>query len=303
MAAKADTWMPFYVADYLRDTMHLTTELHGAYLLLLMAAWTRGGRLPTDDLQLSGIAKMAPSQWRKVKPVLLSFFTIDGADMFQKRAVHEAEKAQRLSDIRRETGSKGGRPPNPKPETKPESKDKPIGLATGNQSGSQTETPSPSPLPSEVMDANASLSPDSDAKPPARQSKKQDYPDLFEAAWSPYPHVKGRSSKPNALGYWRRLSPDVRGHLPKAVARYRREGREPNSECGAPAMERWLRDQKFLDWLEGDDPASALPATPEVAAQRIQHFRDTGEWRESWGPPPEVGADLIPFPSDRRVSG
>lgn len=30
--------------------------------------------------------------------------------------------------------------------------------------------------------------------------------------------------------------------------------------------------------------------TEDVIRHRLQHFRDTGEWRAAWGPKPDTGA-------------
>jgi len=94
MTKKSDTWMPFYVADYLGDTMHLSTTQHGAYLLLLLACWKAGGDLPDDDAQLSAITRMSLLDWRKSAPVLRRFF--DSADglLSHGRVKHELQKAK-----------------------------------------------------------------------------------------------------------------------------------------------------------------------------------------------------------------
>lgn len=103
----------------------------------------------------------------------------------------------------------------------------------------------------EISEANASSSPSSD---------KPDGSKGFEAVWKAYPHVRGRSSKTKAAATYRRIPAAIRQDLPEAIARYAKDGREPNGECGAPAMERWLRDSRYLDWLE-EPQETVLPST------------------------------------------
>lgn len=250
MSARPDTWMPFYVADYLRDTMRLTRDQHGGYLLLLMDCWANGGRLPSDPAELAAIAKATPAEWRKLAPVLLRYFKEDDEGLYHSRVMAEHQKAARLSEIRRQNGGKGGRPPKQK-----ETEAKPVAFPEDKL----TETPSPSPVGMEtnvstqLSDANASSSPSGD---------KPECPEDFEACWKAYPHVRGRSSKSKSFRYWRRVSAHRRALLPQAIARYAREGREPNEDCGAPAMERWLRDTRYLDWLEPAQPSASLWSGP-----------------------------------------
>lgn len=145
---KADTWMPFYVGDYLADTMLLTTLQHGAYLLLMLACWKSGGSLPDDDVALATAARLAPADWRRCAPALRQFFDARDGRLFHKRISHELERAQSLSDKRTEAGKKGGRPAK---ENQNETNRFPDGLAKAKQN----ETPSPSHKPT-TSDADAS---------------------------------------------------------------------------------------------------------------------------------------------------
>ena len=76
MTDKPDVYMPLFIGDYLAGTARLTTELHGAYLLLIMDYWMNGP-LPDDDAILSSITKMSADAWSIARAVLAQFFLLD----------------------------------------------------------------------------------------------------------------------------------------------------------------------------------------------------------------------------------
>jgi len=96
--AKIDIWMPLYVADYLADTSRLTTEQHGAYLLLLIDYW-RNGPLPDDDAVLAQITRMSPDAWSNARSTLQAFFKHESGRWVHGRVEAELAKAKRNGEI------------------------------------------------------------------------------------------------------------------------------------------------------------------------------------------------------------
>jgi uncharacterized protein YdaU (DUF1376 family) len=97
-------WMPLYVGDYLGDTGHLTTTQHGAYLLLIMHYWRKGG-LPDDDKQLAKITKLPFKVWVEQRETIQAFFH---EGWHHKRINAELSKAVDISGRRAVAGQKGG---------------------------------------------------------------------------------------------------------------------------------------------------------------------------------------------------
>jgi uncharacterized protein YdaU (DUF1376 family) len=86
-------WFAFNVAGYVKDTMRLTTESHGAYLLLMLDYYATGAPCPDDDFILAAVAKLAPEAWTQHRKVLAPFFDIKGGFWHHRRIERELLEA------------------------------------------------------------------------------------------------------------------------------------------------------------------------------------------------------------------
>ena len=101
-------WIPIYVGDYLRDTVELTTQEHGAYLLLLFAMWSSpDGTLPNEPIKLRRITGVARNQWKSVFAAIAPRLLIEGDRITQKRLQAELGKTKAKTLIRRAAGRLG----------------------------------------------------------------------------------------------------------------------------------------------------------------------------------------------------
>lgn len=145
---KVDTWMPLYVSDYLSDTSHLSTEEHGAYLLLLMHAWVNGGELPIDDNRLRRIARMDEKPWKASRDEIKSFFYEHDGVLRHARVDRELQRAQQHVNQRSAAGKASAAKRKAERDTQRNGNDRSTSVATGDERDTQRNgKPSPSPTP------------------------------------------------------------------------------------------------------------------------------------------------------------
>ena len=83
--------LPLWTDAYLADTIHLTEEQHGIYMLLLMHCWRAPRcRIPDDDGWIA-LRFKRPVEWVRehVRPIVKEFFTSHDAMLSQKRLSKE----------------------------------------------------------------------------------------------------------------------------------------------------------------------------------------------------------------------
>lgn len=122
MAAKP--YMPFYTKDYLEDTSRLSTEEHGAYLLLIIDYWNTEKPLPDDVKILSLITKLSPKRFQKVFSKVKLFFTKKDGHFYHKRieqeikdykekASNRASQAKKAAETRWDNDARSNAPSMP----------------------------------------------------------------------------------------------------------------------------------------------------------------------------------------------
>lgn len=100
--------MQLYVSDFIGDTLSLSTEQIGAYMLLLMAMWNAKGKLPDDDAKLARIVRMSLKKWKAISPEVLAYFDREAGDISHNRLTFELQKSERQSESRSAAGAIGG---------------------------------------------------------------------------------------------------------------------------------------------------------------------------------------------------
>lgn len=176
MTDRIDIWMPLYVKDYLGATSRLTTEQHGAYMLLIMDYWLNGP-LPDDDAMLAQIARLSPEQWGKHRPSIERLFSVHEGQWRHRRIDREIEAARDRKKQAVERGKAGAKARWEKNNAENEAGNgESIEQASDKQSSKDSSAPSPAQ--SSTPPQSKSKAPDS--KPSSSSQKRE--PDRSDEA-------------------------------------------------------------------------------------------------------------------------
>lgn len=120
-------YMPLYIADYLCDTQHLTTEEHGAYLLLMMNYWQTGK--PIIENRIPFIARLNGNATTVVETLKEFFNVTDDGLWIHDRIERDLEKVRASSRRASEAGkasarAKAAKKAGKQTERQPESNDR-----------------------------------------------------------------------------------------------------------------------------------------------------------------------------------
>ena len=277
----APPFMQLYVADFLADTQHLTTEEIGAYLLILMTMWRSGGALPHDQKVLARCARLSGRRWTDAWERLSPLLTISGGQVTQKRLSEEYAKAMQKSAVRAASGAKGG--------------------AAKALKGNEPPLANGSVLPQHSSDIRLK-----------KEKKKQDgakapsllpglqFPDWWPVpAWEGYVAMRKKKRAP--------MTDRAVEMVIAEVTKLRAAGQDPAAVLDQSTRKAWTDVYP----VKGGDAGGLFAAPPPVAdtalwVWRLETFHHgqletddaaairAGYWQAAWGPHPGQPGCLVP---------
>lgn len=282
--------MPLFPDALVADTMHLSTEHFGAYVLILLATWRNNGQPYETDEELAHICRMSVTRWRRhFREPVSRFFDLSQKLWRQKRLEKIWENCERLAEVSRANGERGGRPRKPS--------GYPNGFSTETQQapqqGTQTKprakaTNTNTKVSRESLVVNtqsprARARPDTGTRPSLKAKKNQE----GEAETRQPP--EGWIAEAEAA----RDKADLPGvnlalEWAKFVARV----------DGPVELRRWI-EWALRAWVSREPhhandeaPAETMPPTPW--ANRMRAWRKSGFWMPAFGPPPGEPGCFVP---------
>lgn len=228
-------YMQFYVADYLADTAHLTTEEHGAYLLLIFNYWQRGKSLRVD--RLATVARLSNERWASVKDSLEEFFYEENGEWKHKRIEADLQVVNDQIQQRVNAGKASAR------------------ARALNKQRNDNNRSAPAVTEDEQPLNGKAANLDIDTKNENLESKtKKTLLDDFELLWNTFDKRFGeKGSRKKAETEYLKIKPD-RDLADEMLFALSTQAQDKESKHAAgqfysnfPHVERWLRDRRWTD--------------------------------------------------------
>jgi len=100
-------FMPLWVNDFLGDTLDLDAKEVGAYMLILMSMWSRGGTLPNDEKKLKRVARVG-RDWARVWGNIQHYFVAENDVISNVRLMSELHLINTKRRVNAQHGALGG---------------------------------------------------------------------------------------------------------------------------------------------------------------------------------------------------
>ena len=97
-------FMRFYCDDYLADTPHLSTQEHGAYMLIIMNYWRRQKAIP--ESRVASIALLSTIEFESIRDTIAELFDIQNGVWTHKRIEAELKRVREESKRNKRAGKK-----------------------------------------------------------------------------------------------------------------------------------------------------------------------------------------------------